>query len=174
MIGADTLVPPALNQGPPRTPKVWYIATPVAGSATALTSATVRPEQPPSVCHDGFGNTLEQPLPVPLHTDSVQPRALEERVSRVPPTAVTYCEEAGKESPNPESPAAARFASELESASTSSRWQRGQTAETMSRSSEISCAQPASARGGVLPPRWLTLRKQPFALVQDGRPKKLR
>src|SRR6266540_1493386 len=107
MIGADTLVPPALNQGPPRTPKVWYIATPVAGSATALTSATVRPEQPPSVCHDGFGNTLEQPLPVPLHTDSVQPRALEERVSRVPPTAVTYCEEAGKESPNPESPAAA-------------------------------------------------------------------
>src|SRR6266542_9630 len=81
MIGADTLVPPALNQGPPRTPKVWYIATPVAGSATALTSATVRPEQPPSVCHDGFGNTLEQPLPVPLHTDSVRPRS---RTARKP------------------------------------------------------------------------------------------
>jgi hypothetical protein len=66
--------------------------------------------------------------------------------------------------------AAPRSTSELESASTSSRWQRGQTAETISRSSEISVAQPALARGGVAPPRWLTLRKQPPALVHAGSP----
>jgi hypothetical protein len=83
------------------------MATPVAGSATALTSPTVRREQPRSFCQEGLGNTLEQPLPVPLQTVSLQPRALDERTRRVPPTAVTYCEEAGNDSPKPESPEAA-------------------------------------------------------------------
>jgi hypothetical protein len=54
-----------------------------------------------------LGNTVEQPLPVPRQTVSLQPRALEERTSRVPPTAVTYWEEAGNESPKPVSPDAA-------------------------------------------------------------------
>ena len=50
-------------------------------------------------------------------------------------------------------------------------WQFGQIAETMSTSSEISPAQPASAAGsGLACPFWLTLRKQPFAVVQGGRP----
>src|SRR6266487_1979815 len=110
MMGVDTLVPPALNQGPPPTPRVWYIATPVAGSATALTSATVRPGQPRSVCHDGLGITMEQPLPVPRQTVSAQPRRLVERTRRVSPTAVTYCDDAGNESPRPESPTAAVIA----------------------------------------------------------------
>ena len=47
----------------------------------------------------------------------------------------------------------------------------GQTAETMSTSSEISPAQPASALGsGLAAPVWFTLRKQPLAVVHGGRP----
>ena len=42
------------------------------GSATAATSPTVRLPQPLSVCHDGLAKTLLQPLPVPLHTVSLQ------------------------------------------------------------------------------------------------------
>src|SRR6266496_878711 len=104
MIGADTLVPPNWNHGPPETPKVSNTATPVDGLATALTSATVRSEQPVSVCQVGFAYTLEQPLPAPDQAVSVQPRALVERVSVVPPTAVTCGEEAGNSTPKPESP----------------------------------------------------------------------
>jgi len=44
-------------------PSVWKTATPVDGSATADTSATVRLPQPGSVCHAGFGRYAEQPLP---------------------------------------------------------------------------------------------------------------
>ncbi len=56
-------------------------------------------------------------------------------------------------------------------ASTSRMWQPGQIAETMSRSSEISPAQPASAEGsGAAWPFWLTFRKQPLAVVQAGSP----
>src|SRR6266496_2740500 len=102
--------PAGLEPGAALTPKVWYIATPVAGSATALTSATVRPGQPRSVCHDGLGITMEQPLPVPRQTVSAQPRRLVERTRRVSPTAVTYCDDAGNESPRPESPTAAVIA----------------------------------------------------------------
>jgi hypothetical protein len=79
-------------------------ATPVFGSATAETSATVRRAQPVSVCHAGFGSNALQPLPAPLHADSIQPRAFAAVVSDVPPTAVTSGEAAGYETPNPLSP----------------------------------------------------------------------
>ncbi len=53
--------------------------------------------------------------------------------------------------------------------------QRGQPAETMARSSAVSWDQPAPAGGsGAATPRWLSLRKQPFALVQGGSPKAAR
>src|SRR5262245_29209698 len=97
MIGAETLVPP--NTFQPPSWKVSYTATPVAGSATAATSATVRLEQPLSLCHAGYASYSEQPLPAPLHTDSDQPRALESRTRLVPPTAVTYCDAAGYSTP---------------------------------------------------------------------------
>src|SRR3954463_10276716 len=68
--------------------------------------------------------------------------------------------------------AIARLANELLLASTSRIRQAGQAADTMSRSSEISCAQPPLTAGGVVPPDWLTLRKHGFVplLVQAGRP----
>jgi hypothetical protein len=47
----------------------------------------------------GLAKTLEQPLPAPDHADSVQPRVVAERVSRVPPTAVTVGALAGKLTP---------------------------------------------------------------------------
>ena len=59
-------------------------------------------------------------------------------------------------------------------ASTNRMWQFGQVAETMSRSSEISCDQLAFAAGGVVPPVWFTFLKQPFAVVQAGKPNWLR
>jgi hypothetical protein len=56
-------------------------------------------------------------------------------------------------------------------ASTSRRWQLGQAADTMSRSSEISPAQPALGGGyGPGRPAWFTLLKQPFAVLHSGRP----
>src|SRR5436190_6775067 len=70
--------------------------------------------------------------------------------------------------------AAPRLANELVSASTSTIRQFGQTAETMSTSSEISAAQPASLRGYRVPPRWSILRKQPLAVVHAGSPNVLR
>src|SRR6185437_9844009 len=87
MIGAEALVPPTVNHMFPNS-----TATPVFGSATAETSATVRRAQPVSVCHAGFGS------------NSVQPRAFAAVVSDVPPTAVTSGEAAGYETPNPSSP----------------------------------------------------------------------
>ena len=57
-----------------------------------------------------------------------------------------------------------------EVASTSRMWQFGQVAETMSRSSEISPAQPESGFGRLLvDPDWLTFSKQPLPVLQDGR-----
>ena len=56
-------------------------------------------------------------------------------------------------------------------ASTSRMWQAGHVAETMSRSSEISPAQPLSAVGsGDVWPLPLTFLKQPLAVVQAARP----
>src|SRR6059058_6059240 len=102
MIGAAALVPPKTVQPPP--PNVRNTATPVAGSATADTSATVFFAQPGSCCHGGFGLCVAQPEPAPLHAVSDQPRALLARRSEVPPTAVTNRELAGWITPNPSSP----------------------------------------------------------------------
>jgi hypothetical protein len=68
----------------------------------------------------------------------------------------------------------ARFASELEVASTSRMWQLGQIAETMSTSSEISSAQPTSDGGGAVPPFLFTLRKQRLAVVHAAMPNRAR
>src|SRR5674476_1300958 len=66
--------------------------------------------------------------------------------------------------------AAPRFAKELLLASTSGMWQSGHVAATMSRSSEISCAQPPLVLGYDLPPRWSIFWKQPLAVVHAGSP----
>src|SRR5205085_465124 len=131
MIGAEALVPP--NTAQPLPPNVRNTATPVAGSATADTSATVLRGHPGSCCHGGFGDCAEQPEPAPFHAVSLQPRGLLALTSRIV--------------------------------------QSGQTAEPRSTSSEISPAQPASGLGsGLAAPFWFTLRKQPLAVVQAGRP----
>ena len=60
------------------------------GSATAETSALALPEHwVAAVCHLGLALRVEQPLPAPLHADSVQPRVLLALVRLVPPTATT-------------------------------------------------------------------------------------
>src|SRR5580693_8390564 len=99
MIGVATDVPPKTFQ-PSSLLNESYTATPVAGSATAETSATVRLLQPVSVCQVGFGSKLAHPEPAPSagdvdQTDSLQPRALLAATSDVPPTAVTYGDAAG-------------------------------------------------------------------------------
>src|SRR6478672_576775 len=218
MTGAATLVPPKTSQ--PLVPRFRVesnTATPVAGSATADTSATVRRAQPLSCCHAGLASKREQPEPAPDHAVSVEPRSLTKRRSEVPPTAVTKRDAAGYSTPKPASPeetviampgwlkapsddvsvenseppneleisvaprraavfsAVARLANDDELPSTSRMWQFGQIAEAMSRSSEISWAQPVSTAGsGDAPPFWLTLRKQPLAVVHGGRPNWLR
>src|SRR6266581_3698409 len=67
------------------------------------------------------------------------------------------------------STALARSVSLLVSASISRIRQAGQAAETTSRSRAISAAQLPSGGGGLVPPRWLTLRKQPSLLPHGGR-----
>src|SRR5262245_7143268 len=67
-----------------------------------------------------------------------------------------------------------RFVSDELVASTSRMLHCGQIAETMSMSSAISWPQPEFAAGGVVPPFWLILRKQPFAVVHGGSPNWLR
>src|SRR5437667_4960403 len=100
MTGAATLVPPKTSQPDrPWKAKLSKTATPVAGSATALTSATVRRAQPVSVCQLGLVTKAEQPLPAPFHTVSVQPRAFDARTRLVPPTAVTNRDAAGNSTP---------------------------------------------------------------------------
>src|SRR6202163_1207343 len=54
--------------------------------------------------------------------------------------------------------------------STSRMEQRGHAADTMSRSSAISSAQPVFATGYAVPPCWSTLRKQPLFVVHAGSP----
>src|SRR5690348_14008469 len=98
MIGAATLVPPKMYH------PLSYTATPVAGSATAATSAIERRLHPASCCHAGLAIYALQPLPAPLHAVSDQPRALPSRRSVVPPTAVTKRDAAGNCGPNPASP----------------------------------------------------------------------
>ena len=67
--------------------------------------------------------------------------------------------------------AASRSVSYEDAASTSRMWQWGQTAETASRSIEISLSHEASAAGrGEVAPFSLTFLKQPDWLVHAGRP----
>ena len=62
-----------------------YTDTPVAGSATADTSARALPEHwVAEVCHEGLAFRVEQPLPAPLQALSVQPRELEAFDNEVP------------------------------------------------------------------------------------------
>ena len=61
-----------------------------------------------------------------------------------------------------------RSANELEFASTSTMWQFGQIALTMSRSSEISSPSPCSPEGSVDAAGLVHLVKQPLAVVQAG------
>src|SRR5881227_3021149 len=68
------------------------------------------------------------------------------------------------------STAVARLAKELSSASTSRSLHFGQIAEAMSRSSEISSAQPLFAVGYDVPPSWSTFLKHPFAVVHAASP----
>src|SRR6266404_8711622 len=90
MIGAETLVPPMVIQLP------WsYIATPVAGSPTAETSATNRFMQPGSCCHGGFVWDLLQPLPAPAQAVSAHPRVDVDGRNDVPPTERTPGDAAG-------------------------------------------------------------------------------
>jgi len=95
MIGAPALVPPKTYHALAPVEPGAYTATPVFGSATAATSPAVRLAQPLSTCHDGFAKTVLQPLPVPFHTVSLQPRELLAEVRLVPPTATTCGDDAG-------------------------------------------------------------------------------
>ena len=63
-----------------------------------------------------------------------------------------------------------RLAKEALLASTSRMWQSGQVADTMSRSSEISCGPAGVGLRQVVPPVWFTFLKQPLAVVQAGSP----
>src|SRR6476619_3931904 len=105
----DALLVRATTPQPPTWGEESYIVT---QSATAETSATVRPEQPASCCHAGFGSQSEQPLPAPSasfgstpgnrlpHTLSLQPRLIVGSLtSSVPPTDVTYGDAAGQTTP---------------------------------------------------------------------------
>src|SRR3954451_21572643 len=108
-MSGEAMLVPATTPQPPISGDESKIAT---LSATADTSATVRPEQPASCCHAGFGSQSEQPMPAPSassgstpaqrlpHPLSLQPRAVVGSLtSSVPPTAVTYGEAAGQTTP---------------------------------------------------------------------------
>src|SRR5581483_482823 len=99
--GAPTLVPPPTIQpvGDPGGAIEVYIATPVRGSPSTATSATVRFRQPVSCCHDGLLMYWLQPLPVPDHTPSLQVRGLSSGIRLVPATATTFGTEAGNVGP---------------------------------------------------------------------------
>src|SRR5690242_10891358 len=112
MIGVDRLVPPICAQ--PLSPfavpvainalhnsatvqllYVSYAPSPLSGSATAETSATVRCAQRRSCCQAGLRSYREQPLPAPGQACSVQPRRFVAGSRVVPPTAVTNRDDAG-------------------------------------------------------------------------------
>src|ERR1043166_3674711 len=117
MIGDATLVPPNTSHAagsslPEMSTAGANTATPVAGSATAATSATMRVSHPVSCCHDGFGARMLQPLTELIHADSVQPRLLLAVASEVPPTAMTNSDDDGNCAPwpKPTSPVLATIA----------------------------------------------------------------
>jgi hypothetical protein len=100
IIGAATLVPPTTTHALVVADEGPYTATPVAGSATALTSATfliVHPvELATEACHGISAKNVLHPDPDPAQADSLQPLLLLALVNEVPPTAITVLEEAGK------------------------------------------------------------------------------
>src|SRR5205814_1744407 len=107
-IGEETLVPPrTIHPLRPTDGVLSYTQTPVLGSATAATSATVRRPHPASCCQSGFAMYTLQPLPEPLQTVSTALRSpvLVAWLSVVPPTAIVYPEAAGNSTPYPASPA---------------------------------------------------------------------
>src|SRR4051794_5269913 len=98
--GDATEVPPKTIQplAPVLSAVLSYTATPVFGSAIALTSATALRLQPvlTLLCQLALVLYDEHPLPAPLHAVSVQPRAfVDVGLSEVPPTAMTLGSEAG-------------------------------------------------------------------------------
>jgi hypothetical protein len=97
--GDETLVPPYTCHAP-----AWNTATPVFGSATAETSASMRLLQTVCVCQLGFGMNALHPLPPLLQAFSAQPRVDVDLASEVPPTARTYCDVAGNSAPKAWSP----------------------------------------------------------------------
>src|SRR5260370_37555346 len=72
MRGEDTLVPPTTYQPAPPL-SVSYTAGPVYGSATAATSAVIRPGQFASCCHAGLSIHAGQPLEAPVPAVSLHP-----------------------------------------------------------------------------------------------------
>src|SRR5882672_1878490 len=90
--GAATLVPPNTWNADAVDDVGANTATPVLGSATAETSASMRRAQPASCCQLGLANTVLQPLPAPLHTVS---RGVAPMWTEVPPIARTPGEVAG-------------------------------------------------------------------------------
>src|SRR5450759_1620017 len=98
MIGAEALVPPkTIHPDEPLYAVESYTATPVFGSATAETSAIARLAQPVLAEEAAARAVLysEHPEPAPDQTVSVQPRVLPALLRLVPPTAVTYEDDAG-------------------------------------------------------------------------------
>src|ERR1700722_11817638 len=101
MIGEAPLVPPTSIHPPPA---LSYEKTGVPVSATADTSASARFAHRDlmfvlAACQLGCASTPEHPLPAPFQAVSIQPRPLFDGDRSVPPTAVTYGEAAGYETP---------------------------------------------------------------------------
>src|ERR1700760_2478750 len=112
MNGAPTLVPPNATQ--PFSAEL-KTATPTEESARNETSGIARPcvpQRSATFCQPGTPTMSLQPFPEPFQTASPQPRGLVGSAVRlVPPTAVTYGEEAGNWTwPIPRSPALAVIA----------------------------------------------------------------
>ena len=95
-MGDDALVPPTTIHCPPQ-----LTATPVCGSPTAETSASMRKPQLVVAwgCQAGRGMKPLQPLPPLLHAVSLQPREPPPWLRVVPPTAITPAEVAGYDAP---------------------------------------------------------------------------
>src|SRR3954465_5457822 len=97
MIGADSLVPPYCDHDELfEVVGAYTLRPPVFGSAAADTSAIARLAQPVSNVDDAATAALyvEQPDPAPLHAVSLT-RVVSDIFRVVPPTAVTYVDEAG-------------------------------------------------------------------------------
>src|SRR5215475_1758725 len=99
--GAATLVPPNTWNADALDDVGANTATPVLGSATAETSASMRRVQPVSCCQLGLANTVLQPLPVAsvLLVSQTVSRGVLPMWTAVPPTARTPVHVAGNWGP---------------------------------------------------------------------------